>query len=179
MGRVTLLRILIGQAQNGTEFKKILHLLPEILRVSECVPENARDSLSKLWVDFYALYSVMNTWSPSDEQIDGFFASAQKWVSDFFTRQGVEKCNDDIKMIYHRKSNNHNSTAESLRVRFRKSYLTKTKSKESKENKKGTINFGLTVVSREYSKGTNLSVLQVVQKVGKTPVFKFITMFDV
>ena len=40
-----------------------------------------------------------------------------------FTGQGVEKCNDDIKMIYHRKSNRHDPTAESLRVRFRKSYM--------------------------------------------------------
>ena len=36
-----------------------------------------------------------------------------------FTGQGVEKCNDDIKMIYHTKSNKHDPVAESLRVRFR------------------------------------------------------------
>ncbi|CAC5380026.1 unnamed protein product [Mytilus coruscus] len=150
-GRGDSIKNLDWTSPTRTEFKKILHLLPEKLRVSECVPENARDSLSKLWADFYALYSVINAWSPSDEQIDGFFGSAQKWVSDFtslrvclegfdfkyvtpymhilvyhvsfflrkyrsikqFIGQGVEKCNDDIKMIYHRKSNNHDSTAES------------------------------------------------------------------
>jgi hypothetical protein len=34
-----------------------------------------------------------------------------------FTDQGVEKSNDDIKMIYHRKTNKHCATAEALRVR--------------------------------------------------------------
>jgi hypothetical protein len=34
-----------------------------------------------------------------------------------FTGQGVEKSNNDIKMIYHRKTNKHCATAEALRVR--------------------------------------------------------------
>lgn len=37
-----------------------------------------------------------------------------------FTGQGVQKCNDDIKMIYHRKSMKRDSTAESLKVLFGK-----------------------------------------------------------
>lgn len=40
-----------------------------------------------------------------------------------FTGQDVEECNDDIKMIYHRKSNKHDPTAESFRVRFRKNKI--------------------------------------------------------
>ena len=37
-----------------------------------------------------------------------------------FTGQGVEKVNDDIKLIYHRKTNRHNTTEDALRVRARK-----------------------------------------------------------
>ena len=40
-----------------------------------------------------------------------------------FTGQGVEKSNDDFKMIYHRKTNKHCATAEALRVRQRKNML--------------------------------------------------------
>lgn len=39
---------------------------------------------------------------------------------DQFTGQGVEKTNDDIKLIYHRKTNKHAATSEALRVRYRK-----------------------------------------------------------
>jgi hypothetical protein len=39
-----------------------------------------------------------------------------------FTGQGVEKSNDDIKMIYHRKTNKHCATAEAL-LKLHKSSL--------------------------------------------------------
>jgi hypothetical protein len=40
-----------------------------------------------------------------------------------FTGQGVQKSNDDIKMIYHRKTNKHCATVEALRVRQRRNML--------------------------------------------------------
>lgn len=40
-----------------------------------------------------------------------------------FASQGVEKENDDIKMIYHRKSIKHGPTAESNRIRFGKNKI--------------------------------------------------------
>ena len=40
-----------------------------------------------------------------------------------FSGQGVEKLNDDIKMIYHRKSNKHDATSEAIKVRYRKRLL--------------------------------------------------------
>ena len=45
-----------------------------------------------------------------------------------FTGQGVEKSNDDIKLIYHRGTNKHSAIAEALRVRRRK-YLLKQRAR--------------------------------------------------
>ncbi|KAK3082818.1 hypothetical protein FSP39_006271 [Pinctada imbricata] len=56
-----------------------------------------------------------------------------------FTGQGVEKCNDDIKLIYHRKTNKHDATAEALRNRCRKHLLrscARIKRKYTKQNAK-------------------------------------------
>ena len=140
---------------------KLLSDLSTKLLVCERVPVTAREKLSQHWGDFQILYSIMNTWSPSQEMVSQFFKLGKQWVMHFnsfshimegfdkkhvtpymhimvyhvpkllktfngikqFTGQGVEKCNDDIKMIYHRKSNKHDPTAESLRVRFRKNKI--------------------------------------------------------
>ncbi len=40
-----------------------------------------------------------------------------------FSGQGVEKANDDCKMILHRKTNLHDGPAQVLKVRYRKSKL--------------------------------------------------------
>lgn len=132
--------------------KKLLSNLSSKLLVCEGVPVNAREKISKLWEDFHYIYTIINTWSPSQEMMSQFCDLAKQWVVNFnslshilegfdnknvkpymhimvyhvpkllktftsikqFTGQGVEKCNDDIKMIYHRKSNKHDPTAESL-----------------------------------------------------------------
>ena len=54
-----------------------------------------------------------------------------------FTGEGVEKSNDDIKLINHRKTNKHCATAEALRVRQRKNML---KQYTRVERKYGNIN---------------------------------------
>lgn len=53
-----------------------------------------------------------------------------------FTGQGVEKTNDDIKLIYHRKTNKHAATSEALRVRYRKYLYRKCSRIKRKYNKK-------------------------------------------
>lgn len=145
----------------GSDMKKLLSYLSSKLLVCEGVPVNAREKISQLWEDFHYIYTIINTWSPSQEMMSQFCDLAKQWVVNFnslshilegfdnknvtpymhimvyhvpkllktftsikqFTGQGVEKCNDDIKMIYHRKSNKHDPTAESLRVRFRKNKI--------------------------------------------------------
>lgn len=56
-----------------------------------------------------------------------------------FTGQGVEKTNDDIKLIYHRKTNKHAATSEALRVRYRKYLNRKCSRIKRKYNKKNQV----------------------------------------
>ncbi len=55
-----------------------------------------------------------------------------------FTGQGVEKSNDDIKIVYFRKSNKHDATAQALKVRFRKALLYKCRKVKRKYRKINT-----------------------------------------
>lgn len=57
------------------------------------------------------------------------------------TGQGVEKCNDDKKIIYHRKTNKHSTTTKALRVRQRKYMLKQYSSIKRKYRKLNTAFF--------------------------------------
>ena len=52
-----------------------------------------------------------------------------------FTGQGVEKFNDDIKLIFHRKTNRHDTTLKALRLRQRK-YINRTSARMKKKVQK-------------------------------------------
>ena len=58
-----------------------------------------------------------------------------------FSGQAVEKLNDDIKMVYHRKSNKHDATAEAMRVRYRKRLLAKRCSRIKRKYQKFNMKF--------------------------------------
>ena len=57
------------------------------------------------------------------------------------TGQEVEKCNDDKKIIYHRKTNKHSTTTKALRVRQRKYMLKQYSSIKRKYRKLNTAFF--------------------------------------
>ena len=67
---------------------------------------------------------------------------------------GVEKFNDDIKMIYHRKSNKHDVTSEAIKVRYRKKLLalrcTRIKRKYRKMDKQFWIEGGQSTVFKTF-----------------------------
>ena len=67
---------------------------------------------------------------------------------------GVEKFNDDIKMIYHRKSNEHDITSEAIKVRYRKKLLalrcTRIKRKYRKMDKLFWIEGGQSTVFKTF-----------------------------
>jgi len=71
-----------------------------------------------------------------------------------FSGQGVEKLNDDIKMIYHRKPNKHDATSEAIKVRYRKRLLalrcTRIKRKYKKMGKKCWIEGGKSTVFKTF-----------------------------
>jgi hypothetical protein len=160
-GRGDCLKNLEWTSLTGSDLKKLLHALPTHLQMSNCMKTVSKEKVIAVWKSFEAIYSILNSWSPSKLEVDSFFELARKWVLDFrslsehlegydsksitpyihvmvyhvpkmlktygsikqFTGQGVEKSNDDIKMIYHRKTNKHCATAEALRVRQRKNML--------------------------------------------------------
>jgi hypothetical protein len=55
--------------------------------------------------------------------------------------QGIEKLNDDIKMIYHRKSNKHDATAEAMKVVFRKRLLAQQCPRIKRKYQKHNVKF--------------------------------------
>jgi hypothetical protein len=67
-----------------------------------------------------------------------------------FTGQGVEKVNDGIKLIYHRKTNRHDTTLEAFRVRQRK-YLNRTCVRIKRKYRKINPNFWVIGKRRAYS----------------------------
>lgn len=63
--------------------KKLLSNLSSKLLVCEGVPVNAREKISKLWEDVHYIYTIINTWSPSQEMMSQFCDLAKQWVVNF------------------------------------------------------------------------------------------------
>lgn len=65
----------------GSDMKKeLLSNLSSKLLVCEGVPVNAREKISHLWDDFYYIYTIINTWSPSQDMMSQFCDLAKQWV---------------------------------------------------------------------------------------------------
>lgn len=65
----------------GSDMKKeLLSNLSSKLLVCEGVPVNAREKISHLWDDFNYIYTIINTWSPSQDMMSQFCDLAKQWV---------------------------------------------------------------------------------------------------
>jgi hypothetical protein len=60
----------------GSDFKKLLHALPTHLQMSNCMKTVSKEKVIAVWKSFEAIYSILNSWSPSKLEVDSFFELA-------------------------------------------------------------------------------------------------------
>ena len=87
----------------------------------------AKIKVINLWRDFYQCYAI-HIKSPKGSNLsrmDKIMGQSQN----IFSGQGVEKFNDDIQMIYYRKSNKNDATEEVMKVVLKKRFLAQTMAK--------------------------------------------------
>ena len=51
--------------------------------MSNCMKTVSKEKAIAVWKSFEAIYSILNSWSPSKLEVDSFFELARKWVLDF------------------------------------------------------------------------------------------------
>jgi hypothetical protein len=120
----------------GSDMKKMFKKLPDLLQSTQCIQN--KEGVISLWkhVMVFHVPEIMKK-----------FKSLKIF-------SGVEKFNDDIKMIYHRKSNKHDVTSEAIKVRYRKKLLalrcTRIKRKYRKMDKQFWIEGGQSTVFKTF-----------------------------